>query len=214
MKELKSRTSKDWLIDTGLVLIHSFFLTICFLIGFAHVYLSDMQTWSSISALRVIVVSPFFSYFLHSLGRVIAIFLLSSLVGFALESITSVVLFFDSFNSHRYLEISGGEIHEVLVSPAQLILVYTISVFFISILGGIVGDYIAERRHKGEKMFTLRCPSCGTWNEQDTLKCSFCGKVRCSSCGTWNQRDALQCSSCGKKLVRERDSAEARRRAT
>jgi hypothetical protein len=188
VKELRSRSRKDWFIDSGLVLLYSVFLTANFFIGFVHVYHDDLLTWSWISGFLVILVSPCISYLLNDFGRTIAIFFLSSFLGFALESITSVILFFHSFWFYRYLERTN-EIGE-LASPAQLILIYTISVFFISVLGAIVGCYIAERRHKGEKVLSLRCSRCGTWNEQDAVKCSFCKK----------------------ELVEERYAAEARTR--
>jgi hypothetical protein len=176
VKELRSRSKKSWLVDSGIVLLYSFFLTTCFFIGFAHVYLNDMRTWSLISGILVILVSPCISYLLNDLGRTIAIYFLSSLLGVALESITSVILFFHSFESYGYLERKNGIIEEVLVSPAQLILLYTICVLFVCVLGAIAGNYIAERRHRGEKVFSMRCSSCGTYNERDALKCSFCGK--------------------------------------
>jgi hypothetical protein len=113
---------------------------------------------------------------LNDLGRTIAIYFLSSLLGVALASITSVILFFHSFESYVYLEIGYGEIREVLVSPAQLVLLFTISSLFVCVLGAIGGYYIAEGRHRGEKAFSLRCSSCGTWNERDAQKCSFCKK--------------------------------------
>lgn len=178
MEALKSRSAKDWLIDSGIVIVYSSFLTICFLFGFAHTYLNDVRTWSSISALLIILASPVFSYLLHNLGRAIAVFFLSSLVGLALESVISVALFFHAFDFYYYKEVLQWYpyIEEVLVSPAQLVLMYTIGAFFISILGGIAGDFIAERRHRGEKVFRVRCPNCGTWNQLEASKCSYCGK--------------------------------------
>lgn len=144
--------------------------------GFAHVYLNDVRTWIWISALLVLLVSLCISYLLNNLGRTIAIYFLSSLSSLVLESITSVILFFHSFESFQYLERIYGDIKVVLVSPAQLVLIYTICVLLVCIAGAIAGSYIAERRHRGEKAFSLRCSSCGTWNERDALKCSFCRK--------------------------------------
>jgi len=190
VKELRSRRGKDWFIDSGLIILYSVFLTVCFFIGFAHVYLNDMRTWIWISVLLVLLVSPCISYLLNDLGRTIAIYFSSSLLGVAFESITSVILFFHSFESYVYLEIRYGEIREVLLSPAQLVLLFTISSLFVCVLGAIAGNYIAELRHRGEKVFSVRCSSCGTWNERDALKCSFCKK----------------------KLTEERYAAEARTR--
>ena len=191
VKELRPRSKKDWLFDSGIVLLYSFFLTACFFIGFAHVYINDVRTWIWISVSLVLLVSISISYLLNDLGRTIAIYFLSALLGFAFESIISVILFFHSFESYRYLERVYDEIKEVLLSPAQLILLFTIGVLFVGILGAIAGNYIAELRHRGEKVFSLRCSSCGTWNERDALKCSFCGK----------------------ELTEERYAVEAQRRA-
>jgi len=209
VKELRSRRRKDWFVDLGLILLYSVFLTAGFWIGFAHVYRSEVETWSWVSGLLVLLVSPCISYLLYNIGRTIAIYVLSSILGYALESITSVTLFFHSFTSYRYVI---SPLTSVLVSPAQVILAYTISVLFVSVLGTLAGNYIAERRHKGEKVFSLRCSSCGTWNEQDAPQCSFCGKELteernaatkgkfCRYCGFQNKPDASFCEKCGKRI--------------
>ncbi len=87
--------------------------------------------------------------------------------------VISVALFFHSYTLYSY-QIGIDDFWKV--SPAGLILVFAITFFFLNILGAIVGYYLAERTRKGEKKLTLRCSKCGTWNEQDAIHCSYCGR--------------------------------------
>jgi len=169
------RKKHAWFVDLSLVSIYSLFLVGCFFIAFAHRNLADMQTWSWISFLLVILVSLSLSYVLYDLKKTLAIFFLCSLSGFVLTSFISVALFFHSYTTYFY-RTGPDPLDLEIVSPAQLIMVFIIDAFFINILGTIAGNYIAERTRRGEKVLSLRCLSCGTWNEQDALKCSFCGK--------------------------------------
>jgi len=170
------RNKSKWLINSGLVLFYTLFMLGCFLIGFAHRYLGDMQKWSFISGFLVIVGSLCIGYVLYDLRRTLAIFSICSFLGFALIYIASVALFFHSYTSYSYKYRTDKSVFKVTTSPAQLIMMFVIGVFFLNILGAIAGYYVAERTRKGEKPLTLRCPDCGTWNEQDATHCSYCGK--------------------------------------
>lgn len=174
-KKGESRNKREWLIDSGLVFLHSLFLAGCFFIFIMPRIRTSLSiglgNW--VSVFLVILVSLYISFVLHSLERTIAIFFLSSLLGYVLTSVTSVAFLFHSYTSYSF-EIKPDI--TIKFSPAHLILQFVIGVFLISILGGIAGDYIAERTRKGEKRLTLRCLDCGTWNEQDAIHCSYCGK--------------------------------------
>jgi len=170
------RKRSEWLIDSGLVFIYSLFIMACFFIFIVPRVLGGVRStgWGDwISIFLVILISPCISFILHSLRRTVAIFFSSSLLGFVLTSATSVAFLFDSYSSHS---IEIGPDNTIRFSPAQQILVFMIGIFFLSILGAIVGDYIAERTRRGERRLTLRCSNCGTWNEQDVTSCSHCGK--------------------------------------
>jgi len=167
------RKRSEWLIDLGLVLLYTLFLLGCFLIGFAHRNLSDMQKWVNISALLVILSSPCIGYILYNLRRTVALFTICAFLGYIVISSVSVALYFHSFTSYSYRTEMDDS---VTTSPAVLIYTFTLGVFFVNILGAIVGNYIAERTGRGEKRLTLRCHNCWSWNEQDAINCSYCGK--------------------------------------
>ncbi|MGD8505678.1 MAG: hypothetical protein PVF15_03330 [Candidatus Bathyarchaeota archaeon] len=146
------RTKREWLIDSGLVFVYSFFMTLCFFIFILpRVWgQSGPITWGGvISVLLVVLFSPYISFILKNFRRTIMIFFLSFLLG---SAVIAAVPF-----------------------PAEPIFGFPIGFFFISILGAIVGSYIAGRTGKGEKKLTLRCTDCGTWNEPDAIHCSHCG---------------------------------------
>lgn len=172
-KKTAPRKKDEWLIDSALVFLYTLFMLGCFLIGFAHRNLGDMQKWSNISVFLVIVAGLCIAYVLHDLRRTIAVFTICAFLGFAVISIVSVALYFHSFTSYSY---QTGPDDFVTTSPAVLILVFIIGVFFISILGTIVGNYIAERTRREEKKLTLRCSNCGTWNKEDAIHCNYCGR--------------------------------------
>jgi len=173
-KETSTRPKEGkWLINSVLVFLYTLFMLGCFLIGFAHRNLGDMQKWSNISGFLVIVAGLCVGYVLYDLRRTIAVFTICAFLGFAVISIVSVSLYFHSFTSYSY---RWGTNSFVTISPAAMILTFEIVVFFISILGAIVGNYIAERTRRGEKKLTLRCPNCGTWNKEDAIHCNYCGR--------------------------------------
>ena len=174
-QKVVSSVKRKWLINSGLVLFYTLFMLGSFLIGFAHRYLADMQKWSNISVFLIILSSLCMGYILYDLKRTMVIFSLCSFSGFALISITSVALFFHSYTSYSY-RTGTDEFDFRITSPAVLIMVFVIEVLFINILGAIAGYYIAGRTRKGEKKLTLRCSNCGTWNEQDAINCSYCGR--------------------------------------
>ncbi len=167
------RNKSRWLLDSGLVLLYALFLLGCFLIGFAHRDLSDMQKWSNISAFLVILSSLCIGYILYDLKRTLVILSLGSMLGFALIYAGSVALFFHSYTSYSY---RNGTDSFRKIFPAGLVLTFVIGAFFISILGAIAAYYTAERTRKGEKRLILRCYSCGSWNEQYAINCWYCGK--------------------------------------
>jgi hypothetical protein len=174
-KKTAPRKKSEWLIDSGLVFLYTLFMLGCFLIGFAHRNLGDMQKWSNISGFLVIVGGLCIGYVLYDLRRTIAVLTICAFLGFAVISIVSVTLYFHSYTSYSYRTGTGRFDFET-ISPAALILTFVIGVFSVNILGAIVGNYVAERTRRREKRLTLRCSNCGTWNEEDAIHCNYCGR--------------------------------------
>ncbi len=174
-KESLPRKKSEWVADLCLVLLYSLFMTGCFFIFITPRVWAypKLMSWADLASIFLVVLaSPFVSFMLHNLRRTLLIFALSSLLGFGLASILSVAFL---FHSYTYFEFEIAPDITRAFSPAQQILIFTIGFLFVSILGAIGGNYIAEKTGKGEKPLTLRCSKCGTWNEPDTIYCSHCG---------------------------------------
>lgn len=174
-KKAPPRKKREWVADLGLVLLYSLFMTGCFFIFITPRVWAypKLSSWVDLASIFLVVLaSPFVSFVLHNLRRTLLIFALSSLVGFGLASISSVAFL---FRSYTYFEIEIAPDVTRAFSPAQQILIFTLSFLFVSILGAIAGDFVAEKTRKGETTLTLRCSKCGTWNAQDTIYCSHCG---------------------------------------
>jgi hypothetical protein len=141
-KKVAPRKKIEWFINSVLVLIYSLLLVGCFFILLppympTHVILGD---W--ISFFLVVLVSVYISFVLHDLKRTLAIYFLSSLLGHVLTSVTFTFL----FHSYASYSIEIEPYTTIRFSPALLILGFVISFFFLSTLGAIAGDYVAEKR--------------------------------------------------------------------
>lgn len=171
-KKAVSRRKSAWLLNLGLMFTYSLFIVGCFFIFILPIVWGSRPTvWSGLaSVFLVMLISTCISYALYNLRRTLMIFLSSSLLGFFLTSAASVALLFHSYTTYSI------EDDTVTISPVHQIGEFVIGVFFFSILGAIAGSFIAEKTRKGEKRLTLRCYSCGTWNEEDAVMCSYCGK--------------------------------------
>lgn len=157
-------------MDLGLVFIYALFLTGCFFIS---VLYGGYGGWAWASFVLVFLVSALVDYVFYDFGRALLIFLMSSFLGSVLIYFTSDAFIFHSSISYG---MRIAEDTTVYLSPGELISMLLIVFFLLSVLGGAAGYTIAERTGKGRILFTLRCAKCGTKNEQDALKCSWCGK--------------------------------------
>lgn len=153
-EEKEVHNKHKWLIDSGSVCLYSLFMLSCFFSSIFH------KDWGWISFVLTMLISAGIAFVHCDLKRTLTIFFVSSLLGIILSFIPVVLL--------------GG-----IYSQEQfwaLIPFFVIILLILSIWGAIVGNYIAERTGRGEKRLTLRCPYCGTWNEQDAVLCSYCGE--------------------------------------
>ena len=165
-EEKEVHNEYEWLIDLGLVYLYSLFILGCFFFSIFH------KDWGlRISLVLTILISACIGFVHHDLKRTLTAFFVSSLLGIILSFIPVVFLFPSS--AIRHMGISGIYSQEQFWA---LIPFFVIILLILSILGAIVGNYIAERTAKGEKRLTLKCPDCGTWNEQKSIQCSYCGK--------------------------------------
>lgn len=158
------------LVDLSLVFIYPLFLTGCFFIS---VLYGGYGGWGWASFFLVFLVSALVDYVFYDFRRTLLIFFLGSFLGSVLIYFTSDALIFHSSMSYG-MRITEDTI--LYLSPAWLISMLVIVFFLLSIVGAAAGNAIAEWTGRGRTPFTLRCADCGTWNEQDALKCSFCGK--------------------------------------